>query len=134
MFHESWKNQFNWNLMLRYTVKLTLNYYFMKYYQHFMKCSERKVSQGILPFKLLKLNWTRQQILLGNSPETMQKLCLFAKFSREEITWNDGILCNVYILYPVFTAKKLGFRLKIFFKQKCKHIRSFLRIFLTFRK
>ena len=25
VFHESLKNQFNWNLMLRYTVKLTLN-------------------------------------------------------------------------------------------------------------
>ena len=24
MFHESFKNQFNWNLKLRYTVKLTL--------------------------------------------------------------------------------------------------------------
>ena len=31
MFHESLKKQFNWNLMLRYTVKLTLNQYFMKY-------------------------------------------------------------------------------------------------------
>ena len=30
MFDESLKKQFSWNLMLRYTVKLTLNYYFMK--------------------------------------------------------------------------------------------------------
>ena len=43
MFHESLKKQFNWNLMLKYTVKSTLNQYFMKY-------SERKISQCILPF------------------------------------------------------------------------------------
>ena len=38
------KKQINWNLMLRYTVKLTLNYYFMKY-------SKRKIWQCILPFR-----------------------------------------------------------------------------------
>ena len=43
VFHESLKKQFNWNLMLRYTVKLTLN-------EHFMKYSEKKISQCILPF------------------------------------------------------------------------------------
>ena len=37
------KKQFNWNLMERYTVKLTLNQYFMKH-------SERKISQCILRF------------------------------------------------------------------------------------
>ena len=42
MFHESLKKQFSWNLMLRCTVKLTLN-------QHFMKHPERKFSQCILP-------------------------------------------------------------------------------------
>ena len=44
MFHESLKKQFNWNLIFRCTVKLTLNYYFMKY-------SERKISQCVLPLK-----------------------------------------------------------------------------------
>ena len=34
--------------MLRYTVKLTLNQYFMKY-------SERKISQRILPFNLITI-------------------------------------------------------------------------------
>ena len=37
MFHESIEKQFNWNLMLRYSVKSTLN-------QYFMKCSQRKIS------------------------------------------------------------------------------------------
>ena len=32
MFHEGLEKQFSWNLMLRYTVKLKLNQYFMKYY------------------------------------------------------------------------------------------------------
>ena len=31
MFNKSLENQFNWNLMLRYAVKSTLNQYFMKY-------------------------------------------------------------------------------------------------------
>ena len=30
-------------------------------------------------------------IVLGESPETMQKLCLSAKFSHQEISWNCGI-------------------------------------------
>ena len=38
MFHESLKKQFNWKLMLTYTVKLTLNQYLMKY-------TERNISQ-----------------------------------------------------------------------------------------
>ena len=48
MFHESLKKQFHFNLMLRHTVKLTLNYYFIKY-------SERKILQCILPFTLEKI-------------------------------------------------------------------------------
>ena len=31
MFHESLKKQFNWNLILKYTVKLTLNYFDKNY-------------------------------------------------------------------------------------------------------
>ena len=37
MFNESFEKQFNWNLMLRYIMKITLNKYFMKH-------SERKIS------------------------------------------------------------------------------------------
>ena len=44
IFHENLEKQFNWNLMLRYTMKLTLNQFFMKY-------SERNISQCILPFR-----------------------------------------------------------------------------------
>ena len=42
MFHESIEKQFNWDLMLRYTVKSTLLQYFMKY-------CERKISRCIHP-------------------------------------------------------------------------------------
>ena len=34
-------------------------------------------------------------IILGDSPETMRKLCLSAKFSNQEIRWNYSILRNV---------------------------------------
>ena len=44
-FRSSFKKQFRWNLMSKYTVKLMLIYNFMKY-------SERKVSQCILPLSV----------------------------------------------------------------------------------
>ena len=33
-------------------------------------------------------------IVSGDSPETMQKLCLSTKFPHQEIRWNYGIFCN----------------------------------------
>ena len=32
------------------------------------------------------------RIVLGDSPETMQKLCLSTKFPGQKIRWNDDIL------------------------------------------
>ena len=40
MFHESFEKRFSWNLMLRYTIKVTLD-------EHFIKYSERKIPQCI---------------------------------------------------------------------------------------
>ena len=36
------------------------------------------------------------RIVSGESPETMQKLCLSKKFSHQEIRWNYGILRKVF--------------------------------------
>ena len=47
MFHESLKKQFNWNIMLRYTVKLTLNWYFMKYSQWILPLKDREFYKDI---------------------------------------------------------------------------------------
>ena len=46
MFHECFEKQFTWNLMLRYTMKLTINQYFMNY-------TERKILQCSLHFRNL---------------------------------------------------------------------------------
>ena len=39
------------------------------------------------------------RIVLGDSPETMQKLCLSTKFPDQKIRWNYGIL-------QIYTTKK----------------------------
>ena len=36
------------------------------------------------------------RIVSGESPKTMQKLCLSKKFSHQEIRWNYGILRKVF--------------------------------------
>ena len=41
----------------------------------------------------------RFHIVLGDSPETMRKLCLSTKFPHQEIRWKYGILCTEIILF-----------------------------------
>ena len=38
------------------------------------------------------------RIVLGDSPETIRKLCLSTKFFGQEIRWNNGILRSVLLL------------------------------------
>ena len=43
------------------------------------------------------------RIVSGDSPETMRKLCLFAKFSYQQIRWTYGIFLSVYISKLTFS-------------------------------
>ena len=49
-------------------------------------------------------------IVLGESPETMRKLCLFTKFPHQEISWSYGIFRSVIWWFvatqPIFTCSK----------------------------
>ena len=44
------------------------------------------------------------QIISGDSPETLRKLCLSAKFPYQEITWNYGILRSVELFRLVIVS------------------------------
>ena len=48
------------------------------------------------------------RMLLGESPETMRKLCLSTKFPHQEIRWNYGILRSVW--YHIISPFCLGFQ------------------------
>ena len=92
MFHESLEKQFNWNLMLRYTVKLTLNKYFMKY-------PERKISHCILPFKSIYFSYIHTYLNYANiawasTQKTILKTINIKQEHAVRINFNEDRLCH----------------------------------------
>ena len=55
-------------------------------------------------------------MLVGESPETLRKVCLSAKFPHQEIRWNYGIYTVLYICYE----KKETTEYHIFYKNYLK--------------
>ena len=80
MFPETLKKQFHWNIMSRHTVKLTLNKYFMKY-------SERKISQCILPLKKEGKKTFKANIMMRSEKlkETINLVYIFSYVEEENI-------------------------------------------------
>ena len=64
-------------------------------------------------------------MVLGDSPETMRKLCISTKFPHQEIRWNFGILRSEYNWLRFKTVLVLHVKIM---KMKYKMVIHFLKV------